>query len=69
MRKAYVSLIKTKEGDATVLDVNILKGTLRAIMSGTNAVQQFNVKDIRILKNADNMLDEETYKELKKLED
>ena len=63
------SLIKTPQGEATVLDVNILKGTLRAIVTSTNAVQQFDVKEIKILKNADNNLDEETYKELKKLED
>ena len=63
------SLIKTPQGEATVLDVNILKGTLRAIVTATNAVQQFDVKEIKILKNADNNLDEETYKELKKLED
>ena len=63
------SLIKTPQGEATVLDVNILKGTLRAVVSSTNAVQQFNVSEIKILKNADTTLDEETYKELKKLED
>lgn len=63
------SLIKTPQGEATVLDVNILKGTLRAIVTSTNAVQQFDVKEIKILKNADTSLDEETYKELKKLED
>ncbi len=63
------SLIKTPQGEATVLDVNILKGTLRAVVSSTNAVQQFNVSEIKILKNADATLDEETYKELKKLED
>lgn len=63
------SLIKTPQGEATVLDVNILKGTLRAIVTATNAVQQFDVKEIKILKNADTTLDEETYKELKKLED
>ena len=63
------SLIKTSQGEATVLDVNVLNGTLRAIVNSTNAVQQFNVKDIKILKNVDTALDEETYKELKKLED
>ncbi len=63
------SLIKTPQGNATVLDVNILKGTLRAIMANTNAVQQFNVKDIKILKNVDAAIDAETYAELKKLED
>ncbi|MBR4892491.1 MAG: stage 0 sporulation family protein [Clostridia bacterium] len=63
------SIIKTPQGEATVLDVNVLKGTLRAVMSATNAVQQFSVDEIKILKNAEASLDEETYKELKKLED
>jgi len=63
------SIIKTPQGEATVLDVNVLKGTLRAVMSATNAVQQFSVNEIKILKNAEASLDEETYKELKKLED
>ena len=63
------SLIKTPQGNATVLDVNILKGTLRAIMANTNAVQQFDVKDIKILKNVEASIDAETYAELKKLED
>ncbi len=63
------SLIKTPQGNATVLDVNILKGTLRAIMANTNAIQQFDVKDIKILKNVETSIDAETYAELKKLED
>ena len=63
------SLISTPQGDATVLDVNVLKGTLRAIMSGTNAVQTFDVSEIKIIKNVEAYLDEQTYKELKELED
>jgi len=63
------SLISTPQGEATVLDVNILKGTLRAIMATTNAVQTFNVSEIKILKNVETYLDEQTYKELKELED
>lgn len=63
------SLIETPQGEATVLDVNILKGTLRAILTATNAVQSFNVSEIKILKNVETYLDEQTYKELKELED
>lgn len=63
------SLIRTPQGEATVLDVNVLKGTLRATLHSNNTVQQFTVKEIKIIKNADAQIDEETYKELKKLED
>ena len=63
------SLIMTPQGEATVLDVNVLKGTLRAVMASTNAVQAFDVSEIKILKNVETYLDEQTYKELKELED
>lgn len=63
------AIIKTDQGEATVIDINILKGTLRAVLTSTKAVQTFNVKDIKIIKDGDNHLDEETYKELKKMED
>ncbi len=63
------SVVKTPAGTGTVLDVALLKGTLRVILDNTNAVQVFNVNDIKVIKNMDDEISEEEMKELKKLED
>jgi len=63
------SLVKTPEGTGTVLDVALLKGTLRVVLDSSNTVQVFNVKDIKVIKNSEEDISEEELKELKKLED
>lgn len=63
------SYVKTPNGNGTVLDVSILKGTLRVVMEQTNAVQTFNVSEIKVLKKGDDSSQDEALKELEKLQD
>ncbi len=63
------SLVKTPAGTGVVLDVALLKGTLRVVLDSTNTVQIFNVKDIKVIKNSEDDLTDEELRELKKLED
>lgn len=63
------SLVKTPAGKGTVVDVALLKGTLKVALDSTNTVQVFNVKDIKVIKSSNDDIPEEELKELKKLED
>ncbi len=63
------SIVETPQGRGMVLDVNVLKGTLRVLLDSNNTVVPFTVKEIRIVKNAEAEIDKETLKELKKMED
>ena len=63
------SIVETPQGRGMVIDVNILKGTLRVLLDSNGTVVPFTVKEIRIVKNAETEIDKETLKELKKMED
>jgi len=67
------SVVKTPEGTGTVEYTNILKGIIKVKIEGGNkekALQEFNVKDIKIIKNAYQEYDKKVDMEmLKKLED
>ncbi len=63
------SIVETPQGRGVVLDVNILKGTLRVMLDNGNTIVPFSVKEIKIVKNAEAEIDKETLKELKKMED
>ncbi len=63
------SIVETPQGRGMVIDVNILKGTLRVLLDSNSTIVPFTVKEIRIVKNAEAEIDKETLKELKKMED
>ncbi len=63
------SIVETPQGRGMVIDVNILKGTLRVLLDSTGTIAPFTVKEIKIVKNAEAEIDKETLKELKKMED
>lgn len=64
------ALVQTPEGEGTVQFVSILKGLVKVKLShgDDSVVEEFNVSDIKILKNSkskdDDVLDEKTIREL-----
>ena len=63
------SIVKTPDGVGTVIDVNPLRQTLRVLLKDSEAVNSYEVKQIKIIKNAEAEIDDKELQELKKLED
>ena len=68
-RSRWLRIVKTPTGRGTVVDSNMIRGRVTVRMDKDNAVQTFDVKDLKVIKDASIHLKPDEIKMLKELEE